>query len=526
MGKVLKNPQILLAFALLYLCVCNIVWIHSDSRPPFWDAAYHQAKAIQVSNALHTLGLSGLLAIPRSTGYYPPLFHCIVAFFYALFGKSSHTGILANLPAIAVLLYATYGLGKRLLPPHAAVAGAVLVSFFPFMLWLSRETLIDYWLTSMVALAMLCLLETEGFSKARESVIFGVVCGLGMLTKWTFPIYVAVPAIWAVGKSWKNASLAALTAAAISAFWYWPRWPVLAAFLKINSAGGAAEGDPSGLSPQALIFYVRALEGYQLFLPLFILFIAGFVGLLRRFLPAWIPIVLWLASGWCGLLLFQNKDPRYSMPLLPAVALISAYFFRNRQKWLPALAVFLLFQHYLVSFGIRQLPERVVLLKAIEGRLSWDWNLYSQTYFRMVGPPAREDWKIEPLLARMAKPGGPVVKIGLVFNIPRFDAEAFEFYGALHNYPIEVTRLWDFNEDAIANQSFILLCEGDQGNAAFYSNAEMERQLKNLHQISQFILDRPERFQLTDRFVVPSGQSIRLYRPKALMPALGPPSGM
>ena len=45
----------------------------------------------------------------------------------------------------------------------------------------------------------------------------------------------------------------------------------------------------------------------------------------------------------------------------------------------------LLVQHYLVSFGVRRLPETVVLAKGIEGPLSWNWNLYTQRYFDLWG---------------------------------------------------------------------------------------------------------------------------------------------
>jgi 4-amino-4-deoxy-L-arabinose transferase-like glycosyltransferase len=498
------RPHILLGIALLYLCTANLIWISKDNRPPFFDMAYHQTKALQVYDAVHDRGLSGLREIPHSTGFYPPLFHSVIAIFYALLGKSSDAAALANLPAIALLLFATYALGKRLLPHRAAAFSAVLVSFYPFMLWLSRETLIDYWLVGMVTLAMLCLFRTEDFSRRSESVLFGVVCGLGMLTKWTFPLFVALPAIWAARRNWRNAAIAALTTALVSSIWYMSQWRSIESFFAINRAGGAAEGDPARFSLQSLVFYVRALEGYQLFLPLFILFVAGVVFLMRRFSSAWIPIILWIAGGWCSLLLFQNKDPRYTVPLLPAVALISATALQKRRLGIAALACLLLFQHYLVSFGIPRLPERVVLLKGIEGPLSWDWNLYTQTYFQVLGPPAREDWKIEHALSKITTTEGPAVKLGVIPSIPRFDPEAFEYFAALHRYNIVVTRLWFFDEKALAGQDYILMSEGDQGYAAFYS--------KDLNRINQYILDRPQRFQMTDRFAIPGGHTIRLYR--------------
>ena len=112
------------------------------------------------------------------------------------------------------------------------------------------------------------------------------------------------------------------------------------------------------------------------------------------------PIVLWLVGGWLGLMLFQNKDPRYSAPLLPAVALITAPPFEKRNAVLALLVPVLLFQHYLVSFGIRNCRRPLFYAKGVEGPLSWDWNLYTQNYFELWGPPAREDWQIERVLRK------------------------------------------------------------------------------------------------------------------------------
>src|SRR5262249_42511355 len=141
---------------------------------------------------------------------------------------------------------------------------------------------------------------------------------------------------------------------------------------------------------------------------------------------AWMPVVLWALSGWLGLMLFQNKDPRYSAPLLPAIALITARVFQKREALFLPLIPLLLFQHYLVSFGVPQLPASVAVMKGVNGPLSWDWNLYTQRYFGLWGPPANEDWKIEHVLQTVSQGGD--VRLGMVPDIPRFDAQAFEFY--------------------------------------------------------------------------------------------------
>jgi len=498
--------RILLAVAALYLAGANLIWFSSDTRPPFWDTACHESLALQVYRAFADLGTMGALSvIPSITGYYPPLYHVIVAAFFSIFGPSVDVARWANLPAILLLLVATYGIGRTVLSRTSAAIAAALANFYPLMVWLSRETLIDYWLTALVALAM-WLLVTKRFGSRKWAVIIGIVCALGMLTKWTFIFFLVAPFLWVARESLKNAALSALTAAAVSSYWYLPELTKLPQFLAINNAGGVGEGDPGRLSLQSFIFYVRALEGYQVFLPLFLLFVIGVFILRKDFHLGWAPILLWLAGGWLCLLLFRNKDPRYSVPILPAVALISATVFERKPKLLAAAIPILAFQHYLVSFGVRSLPESVVLMEGQRGALNYDWNLYTQTYFGLWGAPAREDWKIESVLDTVTSRRPGPVRLGIAPNIARFDPVAFEFYVALRNRPVTVNRLWHYDEATIEANDFVLVSEPVEGETA------LDRVLSpDLERTTQFVTSNPENFLLLERFALPNQAVIRLY---------------
>ena len=501
--------RFLLAASFLYLAGANLIWIARDTRPPFWDMAGHQIGALRIYDAFAERGILGFAAVPGLTqfyplGYYPPFYHSVVASFYALFGKTIDAAQSANLLAIAILFIATYGIGRTLLRPLPAAAAAVLANFYPIMLWLSRETIIDYWLTSMVALAIWILIRTNEFADRKSSIAFGVICGLGMLTKWTFPFFVVLPAAWFARKNLKNAAIAAGLTAAIGAVWYIPALRSLAQFMNINSAGGVTEGDPGRLSIQAVVFYARAMEGYQMFLPLFLAFAAGAILLAKKFDKAWIPIVLWIVGGWLGLMLFQNKDPRYSAPLLPAAALITAQIFQRREVLIAVLMPLLLMQHYLVSFGVRDLPPAVTLAQGLKGPLTWNWNLYTQQYFDLWGPPAAEDWKIQHVLDGITAGNPSSVRLGIVPDIPRFDSIAFRFYAALDKLPVTVNQVWAFNQSQIADNDFILVSEKDQGWAPNFT--------RDVDRIDEFILKHSEAFHLVERFTLPNGDTIRLYR--------------
>lgn len=498
--------RIPLVLAFAYLALSNVIWTARDTRPPFWDMAAHGSGALRIYDAVAQSGLGaiGVISSEHLTGPYPPFYHAIIAATWSIFGKSVRVARLANLIPIAILMLATYGIGLSLLEPWPAAIAAVLVSFYPVMLWLSRETMIDYWLTALVALSMWVLLKTREFSERTWSIAFGVAAGLGMLTKWTFVFFLILPAVWLARRNWRNAAVAAVIAAAIGAYWYIPSLGILGNFLNVNAAGGMFEGDPERLSLSAVVFYVRALEGYQIFFPLFCIFIAGAIILTKRKNNEWIPILLWVAGGWLGLMLFRNKDPRYSAPFLPAIALVSALAFEGRRILTAALLLFLAFQHYLVSFGIRALPETVVLMTGAQHQLSYNWNLYTQSYFGLWGRPEKEDWKIESVLKQVCISSDVrPVRLGLVPDIPRFDSLAFQFYIDLLKVPVQLSRVGVFDERAIAGNDFVLMAENDLEDPASFAPDP---------RVNQYILTHPEKFQMTETFPLPAGKLIRLYK--------------
>src|SRR5215471_18250699 len=225
--------RILLVLAFVYLTVSNVIWTARDTRPPFWDMAAHGSGALRIYDAVARSGPAAIALISSEhlTGPYPPLYHTIIAATWSIFGKTVRVARLANLVPLAILMLATYGIGLYLLEPWTAAIAAVLVSFYPVMLWLSRETMIDYWLAALVALSMWVLLETRDFSDRTWSIVFGVTAGLGMLTKWTFFFFLILPALWFARRNWRNAVIAAVIAAAIGAYWYIPSIGILGELL-------------------------------------------------------------------------------------------------------------------------------------------------------------------------------------------------------------------------------------------------------------------------------------------------------
>src|SRR5919204_3986762 len=86
----------------------------------------------------------------------------------------------------------------------------LLATFFvvttPLLTSLFKWYMLDPPLTAMVALALYLLIRSEFFAQRRYALAFGVVCGLGMLTKWTFVLCLALPAVYGLAAGARTAA--------------------------------------------------------------------------------------------------------------------------------------------------------------------------------------------------------------------------------------------------------------------------------------------------------------------------------
>ncbi len=191
----------------------------------------------------------------------------------------------------------------------------------------------------LVAVALAGLGFSGGLPGRRGCVALGLVMGAGLLTKWTFALYLLGPVLVSLGLAWRRGlgpretalrlTLLTLTTGALAALWYVPYldWPRLVA--------AAASNDPNYPG-------VPFVEGYRLRLVQFLGFHANAAGgaLLALlglgvglgFIRARATSLLYLSSALFPLLLFPvfpHQEARYLMPLLPGVCAAAALGFAS-----------------------------------------------------------------------------------------------------------------------------------------------------------------------------------------------------
>jgi 4-amino-4-deoxy-L-arabinose transferase-like glycosyltransferase len=517
-----SDAGVLLGLAILAVghTAASFVWLARDNQPPLWDMALHQTSGLAFHDLFAGSGwnFAEWFAV---TGAYPPFYHHLLALAFAL-GRDHHLAVWANLPATLALILCTYVLGRRWFSPVEGVLAATVLLCFPYVAWVSRETIIDYTLAAVVLGAIVCLDSSVGFSRRGWSLAFGALAALAALTKWIGPAFLILPALWALCRAvgpdrrvrTRNFLDATILGGGLTLAWYLPKLPEILAFLRANTLIGAAEGEPPVFSLDSLVYYLRLLEGEQLHGFFFLAFVAGVVFAIGRRDGAMVLLLLWVASGYVFLTLLRTKDPRFTLPYLPAVALLAVSWVRalragiGRQAGRFALVGLSVGHFALVSFGWSALPEQVLLAEGYQGSYSWDWRLYAQRYQGLLGPPQRADWPQGVILEMIvsASPDSERVRIGIVPDLPRFNHENLRLEARFRRLPIDVVRISELGvrgEALIDSLDFLIVSEGEQG-MVWTTEANTE--------INDYVFARPDRFMILDFARVPSGPALRIYR--------------
>ncbi len=451
---------LLLTLLFAMLCAVTAVWVSIDRRPPEWDHANHLERAFDCYRILSEPGHGRLKEIIEASSFYPPLAPCAAGLLYFVFPIVALTAQSVMLAYLAVALIAVFALGARLWDPAAGLLAAFFLGTAPFVVYSLTNFQLDLPLMAMVAVALYVLVRTEHFYRLDWSIGFGVAIGLGMLTKPPFTAYVLPPLLWAVWHALRAPDrrrrlsllgLALLLAGVLALPWYGPRLLGLPMQIANRSFKQAAEsGHAEAFTSTALLFYPRV------FVPQF--------GALTGICFAWGVIVLWRdraarAVLWLAalvpflmFLLIQNKNLRYTLPILPAAALVAAAGVRSlgpawRRAAMTACVACGLLQVSMAAFGLPS-PPRVpgFLLPLV-----------------ISEPPSPGDWQQDRVLDDVvrASTGRPAI-VAVVPNYNFFSVSNFRYEAARRWLPLQITRAWS---DAPLGVDFIILKTGSQGPA-------------------------------------------------------------
>jgi 4-amino-4-deoxy-L-arabinose transferase-like glycosyltransferase len=379
--------------------------------------------------------------------YYPPLTYLVSAPFYLVFGTSITTAVAANSLFLLVGVLAVYGIGRRVADSTVGLLAALLFATSPLIATQFKEFQIDGPLAAMTAVSLWLLVISPDLKKRRVSIGLGLVIGLSLLTKWTFPGIIALPftyaATLALVRSYRERSydriinlvLIGVIAIAIDYAWYYPHLHQLRLDIAANNGPAAArEGDPTGLSLASLSFYASNLLNVQLYLVPTILFLVGLWHALRKRTHQLNLLLALIAGTYVFFTIVSNKDPRYTLPMIGAIAVIAVYWtkaLKRRPRIITqsAIAAYAVITFWAISFGMPFLPKAVAVTTKQNSLTLWAQHGY------IIAQPSGQDWHLEPAF-RIASGSS------LAYNGPDtiwFNSYAMLYYATKYNVAMQAS---------------------------------------------------------------------------------------
>ncbi|MDD5255833.1 MAG: phospholipid carrier-dependent glycosyltransferase, partial [Candidatus Omnitrophica bacterium] len=351
---------------------------------------------------------------------YPPFFYICAALANLPGGFSKAHTVTSNLLFVYMLLGSTYLIGKKLTGDwRTGLYAAFICAMFPMVFAMSGFVMLDLPLTATVTLVFCCLLYTRDFGSLRMSLLFGVSLGVALFTKWTAPFFIVGPLTFAVWhalrpaeerlKKIRNILFALVTAMIFASWWYtyqiisayFIRKDKLEAFLVVGKA--ITEKTLPFYSFDGILYYAQSIFPYQVSLFFSLLFLLGAFLFLRSGLRGKVMFALWVLAPYAVFTLIASKSPRYIMPVLPAIALMTALGIsritsvRVRRSIVACSVCFGILQYCLLSFMPSAYISGTGLLKAAiqdifytgilnyENYFSFDWLRYYKTAYRQRG---------------------------------------------------------------------------------------------------------------------------------------------
>ena len=451
---------------------------------------------------------------------YPPFLYIISAFAGSIFGYTIDGLVALNSVFVGITVLSIYGIGAKPGNPQIGICGALIFLLYPSTYGIAHFFLIETLLTTVVTLTILCLLPDEEGMPFRHSIRLGMCLGVGLLTKWTFGIFIVGPFLVVCFQNSDKRIIRQLArtfsvGALIAAPWYLYNIRPLLMFWQRQGLSAIAEGD-SVISPSASWWYYIETLIEQQMLPVFVAFLALsiFVLLKTRESSTFMQIlVVWILIPYLLFTYHLNKDLRYVVPMLPAIALLMGMGMAKIPFFYLRLGVY----SVLILYGTTLFIELNVIGRQIPflNDIPQD-RFYPETLY-YASPPCSDYWQQQEILADVVRSEqeqglNRSPRLAIVPNTNFFESNSFQYYAVLEEIPIEVIGIsgvalnYD-QQSQIAVSDYVITKSGVQGLTWAIGNANTLASDLSDNKTTMGAL-----FDLIKIYTLPSGESAFLYR--------------
>jgi len=189
-NKIINKYIIILALVILFQIMNNIYFLSQDNLPLLYDNYERHGQSLSNFNQFKEGNINGLINqffffhdSPLIS--YPSFFH------YFLVGTAEDVTSFQGTIFLVILIIATYLLGKELFSRDVGLLGAILISFMPLILAMSKVPYDDIAFTAMFILTVYFFLKSKKFSDIKFTWLFNISLGLALLSKFNSIFFLA-----------------------------------------------------------------------------------------------------------------------------------------------------------------------------------------------------------------------------------------------------------------------------------------------------------------------------------------------
>src|SRR5260370_18418261 len=194
-----QAPMAGVVILIILLSAINVYYFHVSQSPTFWDDYSYLTGSLDLYDGLTNKGVPGLVhAFAHLYGNKAPLICVFPVPIYLIFGRDYDPRCLVGIGFLILMSIYLFRLGECLWSPREGLLAVAIVQTMPLFYGLSRQFLVDYGLATMFVMWMYYLLCSRALTPCATIVRLGIVLGIGMLMKITFPLYIGAPTAVAV----------------------------------------------------------------------------------------------------------------------------------------------------------------------------------------------------------------------------------------------------------------------------------------------------------------------------------------
>ena len=428
-----KYVYLLVASIAAFYLINNFIWLRLNIYPHGPDEFSHLLIAQNFYNGIISGKIACLVKLFKlsTNAIWPPFYHFTAAALCFISGASYVWPLVVNLAYLLILLFSVYSIGYKLYSRKVGILAILLISLYPMVFRYSRFFGLDFAQMAITSLSICFLIYTENFSNRKFSILFGISIGVGMLIKWAFLLSLVGPLAYIILQSlirakknagllavFINLSLALLIGVLITLTWYLPSYITVAIRLKMFFRTVTCYYPAhllvqriSGISGVGKFFdYLCILVNEQISLFFFLVFVLALPLFLKKSLKR-LFLLSWYMVPYILLSLSSQKEGRFMLSSLPAIALISAsglksisfpkYNYILKHSFYAAILFLGLMQFFDVSYNYERKNKTFPVQTPI-GLIHMFYYPATEQNKWAYGPPYCKDWKIEEIAVSVA----------------------------------------------------------------------------------------------------------------------------